>query len=291
MTREEIYKRYELNLAAAARKKSYLNVAEHFLTHANGLDRESIDRYIAGLKKKYKPGTVNLQFRIIRRVFAVNGLEWPYKRGEAPQIKQRDESRPQLHPDIIHDMVAVALNDKLWPHEAYYLALSTTYGLRRGEMTGLNGRDFDRNLTTLYVATEKGGRERYHLIPPEIRLFIEGHDLADRYADSTLNQMFHKIIAKSGNKDPREYGIERIGWHSIRSSVTRGLIVNGLDIIRVGKFMRWKTVSGDIAMPARYYDGQVIGKEGFAPIVDEAKEDEEVFEKYHPFLPFWRDDA
>jgi len=68
-------------------------------------------------------------------------------------------------------------------------------------------------------------------------------------------------------------------------------VVNGCPIIQVASFMRWQAGSGDMAMPARYYRGQVVGKEGTSPVVDEAKEDEEIFEKYHPFLPFWRDDA
>lgn len=41
-------------------------------------------------------------------------------------------------------------------------------------------------------------------------------------------------------------------------------------------------------MPARYYSNVVIGLEGAEVVSEEAKEDKEVFEKYHPLLEFWR---
>ncbi|MBA7578077.1 hypothetical protein ES708_19933 [subsurface metagenome] len=54
--------------------------------------------------------------------------------------------------------------------------------------------------------------------------------------------------------------------------------------------MRWKSSGseGGLAMPARYYSNVVIGLEGTRVVTEEAKEDKEVFEKYHPFLEMWR---
>ncbi len=40
-------------------------------------------------------------------------------------------------------------------------------------------------------------------------------------------------------------------------------------------------------MPARYYGNVVIDLDGTTPVLEEAKGDQEVFEK-HPYLAMWR---
>jgi hypothetical protein len=40
-------------------------------------------------------------------------------------------------------------------------------------------------------------------------------------------------------------------------------------------------------MPARYYGNVVVDLDETGPVLEEAKGDEEIFEK-HPFLPYWR---
>jgi len=281
---------YSENLSHSSNRNNLMRYAREYLESTDSLGRESISSYLSTLvQRKKSPATVNYAFRAIRRLFAVNGIEWDYKTGEAPPIKQRDEYRPQLDPEVIADMITAAKNGVLYTHESYFLALSTIYALRRGEMSGLRGEDFNLDRGYFYVSTLKAGRERYHLIPEEIVPYIEAHDFNQHYATATVSRMFKRILRKAcpyiSAKDA-----DRIGWHAVRRSVYQGLADSGLSLLAVVKFMRWKAAMGDMAMPARYYGNVVIGKKKRGSVVDEAKGDEEIFEK-HPFLPLWRTDG
>lgn len=283
-TKNKLLAKYTDNLAISANKNHYLRFARGFLDNANGLDRASIDQYIAELRKGYGPGTVNFAFRVIRTVFAVNKLNWEYRRGEVPVIKQRDEYRPQLSPHVIEMMIVAAKNGRLFPDEQCFLALSTIFGLRRGELANLRPADINLRSGAIYVATLKSGRERYHLIPQEIHPYIAAHDFNQRYAVATLSQMFKRILAKSGAGTLRK---SQPGWHAVRRALWDGLVDAGVNLLAARAFLRWKGATGDMDMPARYFGNVILDLTETGPVLEEAKGDEEIFEK-HPFLPFWR---
>lgn len=283
MDKQALLKRYSDNLANSKRRNHYLSAAADFLEESEGLDRESIDKYIEHLRRKYKPGTVNFRFRVIRRLFAVNQLPWEYLRGEAPIIRERDEHRPQLGPQIIGKMILAGRYGKLAEDEVLFVALSTTYGLRREEMANLRPEDVDLKHGALYVATAKFGRERYHLIPKEILPYLKAHDFSVRYGLATISIIFHRVLLKAA---AGELKVSDIGWHAIRRALFDGLVRNGVDPLAARKFLRWKSATGDMAMPARYYGNVVIDIGTTAPVLNEAQSDAEIFER-HPFLPFW----
>ena len=284
MDKERLLEKYADNLSSSANRNHYLSYAKDFLEHTDELDRASIDRYVARLRKKgWKPGTVNFAFRVIRRLFAVNNLPWEYRRSEAPIIGQRDEYRPQLSLRIIETIITAAESGRLATDESAFMALSTTYGLRREEMVNLEHTDVSIASNSIYVATVKYGRERYHLIPPEIRSYLERHAFSQKYGLATLSQMFGRILEKSGMRELRK---QQLGWHSIRRALFDGLINNGVNPLAARPFIRWKSAFGDMAMPARYYGNVVIDLNGSSPVLEEAKGDAEIFEK-HPFLHLW----
>jgi integrase len=286
--KDELLEKYADNLSNSGNKAHYLSYARAFLNQADGLNRVAIDRYLDTLRKQgWKPGTVNFAFRVVRRLFIVNGLPWEYRRGEAPQIAERDEYRPQLSADIIWIMVEAARNGKLYPVESCFLATSTVYGLRREEMSNLGPGDVDLANSAIYVSTVKFGRQRYHLVPPEIYPYLAQHDFSQVYGLATVSQMFKKILDKSGLGALKS---QRLGWHSIRRAVFDGLINSGVNQMAARAFLRWKSATGEMAMPARYYGNVVIGLDGSKPVLEEAKGDEEIFE-LHPFLEFWRQDG
>lgn len=282
--RGQLLAAYEENLATARDKNQYLNAAAAFLESAPSLDRPSIDAYLAYLRESYKPGTIRHHFGVIRRLFAVNGLSWPYRRGEGPQIKERDEYRPQLAPEVVAAMIKAGLEGRLLTDETCFLALSTTYGLRREEMANLQPKDVDFKNRSIFVATLKHGRERYHLIPPEILPYLENHDFSVRYGLATLRTRFWNTLRMSTGG---RINVKGLGWHAIRRPVYDGLVKNGVDVLAARKFLRWRSAIGDLAMPARYYGNVVVGLDGEAPVLNEAEADAEIFEK-HPFLPYWR---
>lgn len=287
MNKQALLEKYADNLSKSKNKDYYLKYARDFLDQAASTSRESIEQYLDTLrKKKRRPGTINFTFRIIRRLYAVNGLPWEYRQGEAPPIGQRDEYRPQLSHQVIQMMVEAARSNKLYPEEACFLACSTTYGLRREEMANLEAKDVNLSSNAIYIATIKFGRERYHLVPPEIKPYLARHDFRQRYAPSTVSQMFRRILRKAGAGELQK---QRLGWHTIRRSVFDGLVNGGVNPLAARIFLRWKSAAGEMAMPARYFGNVVVGLRGHEPVLEEAKGDEEVFEK-HPFLPLWRDE-
>jgi len=285
MNKPELLSKYDSNLAGSKNKNHYLSYAKNFLDYADSLDKENINNYIKKLKRQGRsPGTLNFAFRVIRRLFAVNGLEWPFRRGEAPQIGQREEVKPALDPEVVKAMVQAAKDNVLDSDEACFLALSTLYGLRREEMYNLVSKDIDFKGDTIFISTVKSGRQRYHLIPPEIKPYLERHDFETRYSDTAMSQMFWRIINKSGLE---AFKSERLGWHSIRRTLITLLHQSGVDPFTVHQFMRWKGAQRDMAMDTRYHATHFVGLEGTKVVAMEAQSDKEVFKK-HPLLKFWR---
>ncbi|GAI21326.1 unnamed protein product, partial [marine sediment metagenome] len=92
VSKAEVLEKYSSNLTGSKNRNHYLSYARDFLDHSDGLNKEFVTKYIERLRRhKKSPGTRNFAFRVIRRLFIVNGLDWPFLRGQAPQIGQRDE--------------------------------------------------------------------------------------------------------------------------------------------------------------------------------------------------------
>ena len=288
MDKDKLLAAYIKNLANASDPVTYIRRARDFLAHTRGFDKASVSEYIADLPGRcnYKPGTINNIFGVIRRVYAVNGIPWEFNRGEAPPVKQRDEYRPQLAFEIIQGMVEAAKAGRLYPAQQTFLALSTTYGLRQMEMANIRSKDINLHRHSIYIATLKSGRERYHIIPPEIQPYIASYDFDNGYAASSIETFYKKALIGAGY--PELAKVKRVGWHAIRRSLVTGLTDNGLDPFKLAAFLRWKSVSRELAMPSRYYGNVVLSSKDSAPMLQEAASDEEIFAKYHPFLSYWR---
>jgi len=282
----DLLAKYASNLPDSRYRNHYVSYARNFLESAAALDKESVNKYLARLKRQgKKPGTINFAFRVIRTLFNVNKLDWPFRRGEAPQIRQRDEYKPALDPELIKIMVEAAKNGRLDTAPACFLALSTVYGLRRGEMCDLELGDVDLKAGTVFVSPVKSGRESYHLIPVEIKPYLEGHDFSKRYRLDQMSQMFWVVINRSGLEALRS---QRLGWHSMRRGLIFLLHRSGLDPFTVHHFMRFKGAADrELAMDIRYHATHFVGLEGTRVVTEKAESDREVFEK-HPLLQFWR---
>jgi len=285
MDKEQLLSNYAANLPDSRNRNHYISYARQFLESADALDKEGVVKYLKGLKRqKRSAGTIDFAFRVIRTLFNVNKLDWPFHRGEGPQIGQRDEYKPALGLELIKIMIDATKDGKLDTAPACFLALSTTYGLRREEMCDLEPGDIDLKQSTIFISTVKKGRQRYHLIPVEIKPYLETYDFIKRYRLDEMSQMFWRVVNGSGLEALKP---KRLGWHTLRRPLLTGLIENGLNLFAAKAFLRWKSSASELAMPARYYGNVVIGLEGTTVVTEEAKEDKEVFEKYHPFLSLW----
>lgn len=252
----------------------YTRHAQRFLDFAGDgeLDHHTVLDFLTQMGEG-SPSTRRVAFFSIRNLFESMDKPLKLKRPKDPVVRN-EVKRPVTDKARIQTMIEWAKNEGT-PIERAYLAVATTYGLRRVELCGIHPGDIDEG--HLMVFTRKGGQPRRHIIPPEIAPVIYGFDGWGRLGDYEMSQLF-KTIAFQSLLDP----LRGYGWHSIRRSLVTELFREGregVDILTVHSFMRWQGgMSSMMSMPAvytRFEAGEV---------------DEKVFQ-IHPFLPFWRKDA
>jgi len=264
----------------------YIRYASEFLDyaekHEDGLDRAVINEYVASLVgKNYSDGTVNFAFRVIRTLFGRNDIEWPFARGEAPQIREDEINAPALDPDVIIEMIE-AVKRGSEADERAFLAIASTYGTRKVEMVELRQSDVDLKSKTIHVATAKHGRERTHSIPEQILPYLAGYDFNSGISEFSLFTLWYRVEHRI--KLPH---IDQVGFHSIRRTLNT-VLLDDLPESVVMSFLRWKQRTSS-HMPFRYSAQRFVGREGTeTKVVGEAKDvDSKVF-AVHPFLEHWR---
>lgn len=196
--------------------------------------------------------------------------------GEGPQgtdfpklamrrVSDAEVSRPIFTKD---EVISLIQNGKrlLTPPQLCFLALSTTYGLRRVEMVRLKPSDLSAG--TIYMNTVHEGPKTTQLVPPEIAPYLK---FSQAYKEDSLTHLFHDIMVATGMKATGGFG-----WHSIRRALATELILAEASALNVMRFMRWSEKSmrrelGMLALYAKKNQGRI---------------DEQIF-KIHPFLPFW----
>jgi integrase len=282
MNKDKLLAKYEANLTNSKNKNHYLKYARDFLDHADDTDKENVDKHIKRLTRQGKaPSTINYAFRVIRRLFFVNKLEWPYRRGEAPPVPYQD--KPALAPSLIKVMIDAAKSGNLRPDQACFLAISTVYGVRREELCRIKAKHVNYMDNLIFIDTVKDGRPRWHLIPPEILPYLKAHDFKEEYAVATMSHIFWQVVNAAGLQQLKS---QRLGWHNIRNCVVTMLHRTGLDPFLVHSFMRWKGAEREFAMDVRYDATAWVDLEGQRVIAREAESDKEVF-KLHPLLKLW----
>ncbi len=284
MNNTELLENYSKRLGSTGRsRKLYLRYAGDFLDYANGnFDRETIDKYLARLRRrKYSDGSVNLIFRTVRTLFGRNNLEWPFGRGEAPQIREDMVLAPALDPDILAEMIDKVKKEGD-PDEKAFLAISTIYGTRRIEMVELSTKDVNIKDRTIHIATKKKGRERTHIIPEAIVPYLEGYNFNEGASEFGLFTLWYRLEHRIGLEH-----IDQVGFHSVRRTLDT-LLLDELSEATVMSFLRWKQRTSSL-MAYRYSAQRFVGRGGITTKVKGwARDvDSKVFEK-HPFLKFWR---
>lgn len=289
MTTEEMLSKYERALSGEGKTRTlYLKYAKDFLEASGGVfTREAINSYIEKLRKaKYSDGTVNFAFRVIRTLYKRNaielekqGYEWPFRRGETPQIREDRVVAPALHPDIITEMIESTRRTGL-PAEKFYLALSTTYGPRRQELINITSDDINLKDRILHIDTIKHGRARAHAIPEEIGVALEGYDF-EPVSEFELTNIWYRIEYRIGLKHT-----DQVGWHSVRRTLNT-LLMDELPENVVMSFMRWKTGTSS-NMTLRYTAQKFVGRDTTETrLTGDARDiDSKVF-AVHPFIKYW----
>lgn len=292
MDKKDIFDRYAKGLGSEGKTRSlYLKYASDYLEYSDGkFDRETVLKYLEKLKRKYKysDGTLNFIFRVVRTLynrnsaqFANEGIEWAFRRGETPQIREKNIQAPALHPRTIERMIS-GVRENGAVDEAAFLALSSCYGLRRVEMIELKADDIKSRDRIIHITTAKHGRERSHQIPEEILPYLKNYDFDQPISEFALLSVWYRLEYNIKLKH-----IERVGFHSIRRTLNT-LLARQLSDVTVKSFLRHKQrTSSD--MTYRYSAVTFVGEEEESTELtsDAQSTDSEVF-AIHPFIEFWR---
>jgi hypothetical protein len=113
-------------------------------------DRDDVIRYLCYLREQgYRQSSIDVMVRSLKLLAQIQG--WNFPRLAMPKVRDGDVRRPMFSHEEVCQMIRRG-KEALSARELAYLALSTIYGLRREELTGL-GR-IDSKVT---VETVKGG--------------------------------------------------------------------------------------------------------------------------------------
>jgi len=210
--------------------------------------------------------SIEIMLRPLRLIADIQG--WTYPKLDMKKVKDSEIYRPMLSKEEIARAIEVG-KEVLTGEERALLALSTVYGLRRGEMALPNEPVIDVDACTVRINTAKGGEVITHLIPKEIRTYLSEYvPLSNGY----IAVKFRKIMRRVGVKRGWRYG-----WHTIRRTLVTELLLSEVSSVTVHRFMRWS-------------DGSLKGNFGVMMMYakkDQARIDSEIF-KVHPFLRYWK---
>ena len=252
------------DIETARRWRHWITKFEVCCGNKSKYDRDDVIRYLCCLREKgYRQSSIDVMVRPVRLLAQIQG--WDFPRLAMPKVREGDVRRPILSNAEVYMLIRRG-KEVLSDRELAYLALSTTYGLRREELSSL-GR-IDGKVT---VNTVKGGPVTAHVVPGEIRPYLAGYE---RTGVRYMSCIFQRIIKKVGIALPSgDYG-----WHAIRRGLATEFLYRDVSLINIVRFMRWS-------------DGNVKGGFGMLAIYGKRNQEEvdkSVF-KVHPFLSIWRE--
>jgi integrase len=268
-------------------KAQYLSFIRAYGKHVRGApDKKSVERRLDEMHQAgYAPATIELHFRQIRAFFHANQLDWPFRRGEGPQVKERDTIKLALADDLIARMVQVARSGRISPVDVAHLALATVYAPRRVEIGAITQPHIDLDAKRLLIETRKHGPEREHEIPDDILpVLAQAHPyLILPRSEKVMTESFYRIERAAGLEHTPE-----LGWHAIRRMLVQHLLGDArISKSDVQSFLRWKVPKGDMA--ERYAHGNTVVSASGRVVSTDAGErdvDRRIF-AVHPFLALW----
>ncbi len=184
----------------------------------------------------------------VLEIISLPGPDWDLGKRSAPPVVE--EVKPELSLEEVEKMVGAAKSVLALP-EICYLALSSIYGLRCGELCAVRKEHLDFDAKTIFVLTEKGGERRQQLLCEEIIPILRSYNFETNFSHWQMSAMWWRVCSATGVN----LG-DGSGWDSFRRTISTILrpICGSLDI---KIFLRWK-ISASSDMTERNFSGDVL---------------------------------
>ena len=212
----------------------------------------------------------------VLRSIAMRGPRWNVGKRFRPRAQADEITRPKMEMDEIGKIVQAARGGKLDKPEAAFVALSSVYGYRAGEIRTVQREDLDYKHGTIYVKTEKGGERRLQFLIPELIPYLKKYDWDFDFSADQMTRMFKAICKTSGVAL-----VYRRSWHAFRRTLEtdirdslacdKELTRDSVTILHI--FFRYRMVSSR-GMADRYYT------------MDSLQADKLALE-HNPVVPLW----
>jgi integrase len=183
------------------------------------------------------------------------GPRWDVGKRYLPRAQADEITRPRMEMAEIQKIVQAARGGKLDKPETAFVALSSVYGYRAGEIRTVQREDLDYRHGTIYVKTEKGGERRLQLLVPEIIPYLKKYEWDFDFSADQMTCMFKAICKTAGVAL-----VYRRSWHAFRRTLEtdirdslacdKELTRDPVTILHI--FFRYRMVSSR-EMPDRYY--------------------------------------
>lgn len=214
----------------------------------------------------------------MKKLALANDWPWSFGSDDTPYPEDEAQSYPLL-PEQVKQLIKA--RSKLSHAERFYLAVATTFIVRREELSRIKKRDYDGETFVIHHA--KHGRKVKHLIPDALKPIFADYRPKE-HNPSALSIMFRRICAKAGLEHKKGYG-----WHSIRHTLTTMIAArlpqNRLNPALIADYSGWSRKS----MGSLYGGAAIVGVYLHPEILDTDPYGlDKVIYSIHPFLPLWQ---
>ena len=270
-------------LRAPTTIKTYLETANRFLTllgDAKVPTPSDFRRYFTYRREhQISERTLRKEFFHLKKLALANGWDWSFVAEDTP-YSEEEPFAPALMPNEIEALIKA--QHLFLKSECFYLAVSTTWGCRREELSRIKKRDYDTE--SILIRTAKHGPRVRHLIPDVLKPIFEAYRLK-QHTTTGLSIMFHRICRKAGVEVEKGYSFHSIR-RTLRTLLEWGLAENRLPLSLVADYQGWsKTTKGIVyggaPMLGIYAHPEVLSSDPFAT--------DRLIYPVHPFLPWWEE--
>jgi len=230
-----------------------------------GYGRGDVVKFLVRLRADgMSQNSINTVIQPIKLLSHIQGWKNGFPKLVMARVRRSEISRPVFSMEEMRLLIMKA-KEVCSGRELAFLAMASTYGLRREEIGTLEICE-----GAVKVNTVKGGEVTTHLIPDEVKEFIKDYRGCKdvRY----LTRVFQKVMGKVG----LEVDGKRYGWHSIRRALASELLLRDVSLLNIVRFMRWSddSLKSELGMLAIYAQRR------------QEDIDRSIF-NVHPFLTFW----